>query len=1197
MAHPHKISIADWQKNKSTICRLYKDEDIKSQYMRQFKVWHVQKNRKGNFWKDVSLNLKSKHLTVDDVDIFLDGQLVPSNRLKRQISRNDLPTLKRTTIVPRIPAGIFIRPRIQIPRSLIISLPWHQICAQLEIALSRRKDRSPSPLPSAVLDVTDEWSGLRSNYYWEEEVPSLPREIAMNQACLPSLEFLDQRTLQKASRDINIVDAGIAGVLNLSDWCTSWEGIASTMAKIARFMPERRPGEIEDVANQLIDPNSTKRMQVFMSFAALMLANNLLHKQEVDAFVIALDEIAGPSAFDMLPLRDDPSTRAIISELLFAAVRVDKPVLVKSAMKKGISVNTRSVGKGSKTLILEAVEWGRIRIVEMLIDAGADITPGRRVSSIGHQRYCPLFKNEAECTASEYCQRSAFYFECEIEWARNECVFSIAAMSRKADELIPLLLKSPASILAGPVIVQAIFHGASKETVEMLLRKGAAANECGLFRHDICEEDHQRSTALGAAVSNGDIEMARLLLDYGANPNGPIDGRHKRVLESMTEWFYHSPLVVAAECKNLDMVQLLVERGADPNWSALDIIGKRNGMQIIRSEDGPLTRFLYYLPLQAATSLEDPAMTQYLLSKGAATNPGHGIPPLSIAAYHGRDATVDLLIRSGAMINAVDAEMSALEGAVCSGSETLVQRMISAGADLDRCLSARSGSTALQRAAAQGFGAIFDILRRAGARLDSSSTPNHATTILQGFVKHHDYERSLELLKEGVSPKGKCKDGSSPLIAATQGQDLRLMSLLLEYNADANDAYPSSLRDTEVKTLSNNHGIGDMLQSRLVARPPVQWAVAMGNLDAVTCLCNAGADVNKRGNYVFSGSSDGLTALHLAVVLKQTSIVEFLLGHGAEVNTIFNQSLDSVLTPIVISVANSDFEITNILLQHGADPYLGQLDNSEDQEEEERRRCDKRLALEQACYSGDVEMTRFLISSGVDVHVGYPLVFTFQTELSDMEQREEIMELLLAKGVDINHRHSLINTPLQAALWHGCYNRYFTPLTHGAGSVPADSVRAVALRCARRLIELDADINALPGESYGRTALQAVVEIGDVEFVRDLLSRGAEVNAPAAPHRGVTALQAAAITGSLRIAQILLEHGAEIDADPSPMEGRRAIDGAAERGHIDMVKLLLDNYNGPRTISNVCESAMEYAKGNKQWYMMEFLEAYIPPQG
>ncbi|KIW93511.1 uncharacterized protein Z519_06116 [Cladophialophora bantiana CBS 173.52] len=252
------------------------------------------------------------------------------------------------------------------------------------------------------------------------------------------------------------------------------------------------------------------------------------------------------------------------------------------------------------------------------------------------------------------------------------------------------------------------------------------------------------------------------------------------------------------------------------------------------------------------------------------------------------------------------------------------------------------------------------------------------------------------------------------------------------------------------------------------------------------------------------------------------------------------------LSPLIISVANSDLEITNMLRRNRADPYLGQLGNSELQEAGRPQRGDL-FALEEACYSGDIQMARLLISFRVDVYMGYPLVYTFSESLDDQKfrGRAEIMDLLLASGVD---------TPLRAALKHTDHQH------HSSNWVTKPMPR-------------------------------------DVEFVQYLLAEGAEVNAPAAPLFGVTTLQGAAFKSYLRIAQILLEHGAHIDVDPSPYGGRRAIEGAAERRRIDMVKLLLDNYyDGPRPISEVCKSAVRYAREQNQWYMMEFFESFRPLQ-
>lgn len=61
-------------------------------------------------------------------------------------------------------------------------------------------------------------------------------------------------------------------------------------------------------------------------------------------------------------------------------------------------------------------------------------------------------------------------------------------------------------------------------------------------------------TALGLAVFFGHDAIARLLLVHGANPNKP--SANKMVV---------TPLHSAAATQNLELVQLLLDRGADPN--------------------------------------------------------------------------------------------------------------------------------------------------------------------------------------------------------------------------------------------------------------------------------------------------------------------------------------------------------------------------------------------------------------------------------------------------------------------------------------------------------------------------------------------------------------------------------------------------------------------------------------------------------
>jgi ankyrin repeat protein len=109
------------------------------------------------------------------------------------------------------------------------------------------------------------------------------------------------------------------------------------------------------------------------------------------------------------------------------------------------------------------------------------------------------------------------------------------------------------------------------------------------------------------------------------------------------------------------------------------------------------------------------------------------------------------------------------------------------------------------------------------------------------------------------------------------------------------------------------------------------------------------------------------------------------------------------------------------------------------------------------------------------------------------------------------------------------------------------------------LLDHGAEINAPPGDEFGRTALQAATSVQnpDRRIVEFLHSRGADVNAGPARKGGVTALQGAAICGDIPIARMLLNYGADVNAAPALEEGRTAVEGAAEHGRLDMVRLLL----------------------------------------
>ncbi len=113
-----------------------------------------------------------------------------------------------------------------------------------------------------------------------------------------------------------------------------------------------------------------------------------------------------------------------------------------------------------------------------------------------------------------------------------------------------------------PLLIWAIYHG-KIESVEALLKGGADPNI-------ICT--YSGETPLTEVFANrynrfdeeGNIELANLLLEYGADPNSTYQGSSTQL--SYSRYVGQSVLMDAIDTGSLDAVKLLIEYGADPNY-------------------------------------------------------------------------------------------------------------------------------------------------------------------------------------------------------------------------------------------------------------------------------------------------------------------------------------------------------------------------------------------------------------------------------------------------------------------------------------------------------------------------------------------------------------------------------------------------------------------------------------------------------
>jgi ankyrin repeat protein len=217
----------------------------------------------------------------------------------------------------------------------------------------------------------------------------------------------------------------------------------------------------------------------------------------------------------------------------------------------------------------------------------------------------------------------------------------------------------------------------------LLLEAGQAVNET----------DFVLGTPLHAAVAQGSVPLAKILISHGADLEAPSEDRGARAIH------------LAANFGDLEMLNLLLDAGAD--IEAQDQTGQR--------------------PLLIAAATNNLKVVKVLLDRdadNAARESGEGQTPLMRASRLGFLEIAEVLVANGADINAVDnAGRSPLKLAATSssyinvGGGALIEYLVKNGADLNKKESA--GYTALSWAMTDinnpVYRKIADLLRKLGA--------------------------------------------------------------------------------------------------------------------------------------------------------------------------------------------------------------------------------------------------------------------------------------------------------------------------------------------------------------------------------------------------------------------------------------------------------------------------------------------------
>ena len=169
---------------------------------------------------------------------------------------------------------------------------------------------------------------------------------------------------------------------------------------------------------------------------------------------------------------------------------------------------------------------------------------------------------------------------------------------------------------------------------------------------DIDAVDSEGNSALHLAAANGSAEGVAALVVGGAcidccNVNG------------------QTPLMQAARCCNMQIVDILLRAGADTELknvfgcNALSLACSAGGVSVVKKLLGAMQEPLQnqIFPLLVAAHCKQAEVTQVLLNRGLDPNcchPATGMTPLMVATMSGCFGSVELLLAANADANAVN---------------------------------------------------------------------------------------------------------------------------------------------------------------------------------------------------------------------------------------------------------------------------------------------------------------------------------------------------------------------------------------------------------------------------------------------------------------------------------------------------------------------------------------------------------------
>ncbi len=596
------------------------------------------------------------------------------------------------------------------------------------------------------------------------------------------------------------------------------------------------------------------------------------------------------------------------------AVRLNKLTMIDTLIQSGANVNIGNNGDDEASPINQAARAGNVKLLKLLVAAGADVNkPNARGYTALHlavgrqslESVQYLLASGANPNALMRDGLSPFDFAYQTGNKAIITEFLLADMPSK------LKKRALASINAKQYLVE------SKSLPHSGFLAAAIINDLPLSQFQWLKSTKQLPAAFGYfplsyAARFGNLELVILLLERGAQVNQKSKAGYQTTALSDA----------VRQAAHLEVIKHLLDHHAD--IKATD----KNG-------DPAINWATLYGHLEAV---------RYLLSRGAdplqankddytalrtAKERGHKKIIELIQSFLEQRKSADqlaILIKEKSFAQAQDTlpKLKNLNIYLSDGSSLLleaikhakmdwVEWLLTQGADANQTNISGYFSTPLMQSVNHNLPRLIDLLVKAGANLDDTDVLGDPAINWAAYLGKADVVNRL--IEQGANVKIKTVHGNALDIAMRQGHSRIIDMLLPQFNKQPQSTWVTNLfasvarKDfVTLKRLlkeSSKEAIYDGYGNSILP-----FAASKRCIACVEILIQAGQPVDQTDRIGFS-------ALMIAARNGDLSLLELLLKHQANVNQHANSN-GMMATPLILAAAHNQTEVIKKLYSAGA---------------------------------------------------------------------------------------------------------------------------------------------------------------------------------------------------------------------------------------------------------------------------------------